>query len=179
MWVITIALVVAFLFLCLGTAGAGTIYAVDGLFSRSFDQPVLASFSGRMEFPNETIEEGLLTIQATNEPDIVREVPFQLTLNLPGNALMPWDTRQFVGEWNEEPVIMFAVDYDMEAGLILDSDAMEDGGGWDVWAVSFPDWPAGNFTEMTPIAVNEPGALALLAIGAVVLVGICRSNADR
>jgi hypothetical protein len=177
-WIVTLSLVALLLLGAAAVLEAETIYRIDGVFSPSFETPERSqSFVGTMVFPDDTVASGVMKIELTGEPDLWREVPFDMTLNLPGNVFQPWDTRMFAGIWNQEPVTMFAVDYDMEAGASLDATLLQDGGGWDAWAVSFPDWTAGSLFQMKQVpAVTEPNALALAVIGGVVLLGVARAT---
>lgn len=173
-WVLTILAVAAVLTVA-SLLPAGQIYSINGEFGKSFVNDKPAVFSGSLIFPTDTVEVGRLNLQIEGEP-LLREADFVMTMNLPGNMMMPWDTRLFSGTYEDEPWTMLALDYDMEAGTILDSSLLQDGGGWDAWMVSFPDWTAGSINYMNTMPqVNEPSAMALAAFGGVVLFGMLRS----
>lgn len=174
-WLLTVLAVVATLFALSKMVDAGTIYDIEGVFAPSLLNKVPTNFVGKMEFPGDTVEIGVLKLELTDAPSLIREVPFSMTANTPGNPLQPWDSRLYQGLYEEKPVVMFSLDFDQLAGGNLLSDALDNGGGWDVWSVSFLDYTAGSISEMVKVVpVNEPAALALAAIGFVLVVGMAR-----
>lgn len=160
---------------------AGQLYYVEGTFAPSFVNKGLEPFSGTIEFPGETVQTGTLKLSLESEQPLVREVPFSMALNLPGSMFQPWDTRLYAGLYDNKPMTMLSLDYDQTAGTVLDSAALDGGGGWDAWLVSFPDFTAGTIsymgTEMPQ--VNEPSAMALAALGVVVVFGVMRDCQRR
>lgn len=154
---------------------AGTLYYVEGTFAPSFVNQGFEPFSGTMEFSTDTVNTGLLKLEIDSETPLVRETPFAMTLDLPGSETQPWDTRMYTGIFKSKPMTMLSLDYDQQAGLTTSSDALLNGGGWDSWTVSFPDYPAGSFSYLgkTP-QVNEPTAAALAVVGFVMLLGMAR-----
>lgn len=175
-WLLTILSVLAVLAVA-SLLPAGQMYFVDGTFAPSFVNQGFEPFKGTMEFPGDTVSTGTLKLELESEAPLVREVPFSMGLNLPGSAFQPWDTRLYAGVYNEKPMTMLSLDYDMVAGMNLASNSLEGGGGWDAWLVSFPDWAAGTISYMStePMPqVNEPTAMALAAIGFVMVLGMAR-----
>lgn len=178
-WLWTIAAVAAVLAAASLLQG-GTIYNIDGTFVTSFVNQESAKFTGTLEFPLDTVQTGTLKLSIEGEQPLVREVPFDMVLDMPGTPQMPWDTRMFAGVFEDAPMTMFATDFDMQAGLTTDATLLEGGGGWDNWTVSFPDWTVGSIDYMsTTPQVTEPSAMALLAVGAVLLMGMAREAARR
>lgn len=172
-WLVTILAVIAAL-LAIGKVNGETIFDIQGVFAPALTNQATTDFVGTLTFPNDVVNEGFLSLRLAAEPDIIREVPFAMALNLPGSIFQPWDTRLFAGVYNEEPMTMIAVDYQMTAGDDLSALTL-DTAGWDGWLVSFPDWPAGSVSLMTPAPiVNEPAGLALLAVGGIILFAFLR-----
>jgi hypothetical protein len=174
----TFACVAATLFLLSQLASAEMIYHVEGIFAPSFTNEVAPSFVGEFVFPDDTVAHIDGWVELTNEPDLPRPISLDMSLNLPGTAFQPWDTRLYSGVFARgaelEPVTMLLVDYDQTAGTSLDASLLEGGGGWDAWNVSFTDYPAGSLDVMTA-TVNEPAMLGIVAIAGVVLFGMLRS----
>ena len=159
------------------TADAEIIYNIDGVSAPTLKSMVSSTFVGSMVWPSDTADAGILNIEFDNEPDVIREVPFEMSINMPGNPMQPWDTRMYVGMFEEKPMMMTLVDFDMEAGNEFSSLTLADGGGWDGWSISFNDYPIGSVYSMTPIpSVNEPAAAALAAFGFVIIFGMIRGK---
>jgi len=166
-------------------ARAEVIYDIDGVFAPSFVNQDTPSFTGEMTFPNDVVNDvtGWLQLETEAEP---RYFTSSMALNLPGSLFQPWDTRlyagltDFPGAEEQRVFTMFLVDYDQTAGNVLDATMLDEGGGWDAWAISLPDYPVGSLRIMQPtVAVNEPAAMALLAIGAVIAIGMFRETRRR
>jgi hypothetical protein len=153
------------------------IYDIEGVFAPSFVNEVAPSFVGEFTFPDDTVNRMEGWVELTNEPDIQRPIVLDMTLNLPGTAFQPWDTRLYAGVFDRlgapEPVTMLWVDYDQTAGSSLDATLLDGGGGWDAVNLSFTDYPAGSVFGMAQ--VNEPAGFALAAIGFVLFLGLVRS----
>lgn len=174
-WLLTILLSLLAVLAMTHLLDAETIYYVDGAFSPALGSQETTTFSGTLTFPAEYVNAGVLQLQLASEPEKVREVPFSMGLNLPGTPFQPWDTRLWAGAYEGVPVVMLAVDYQMEAGGSLLAADLEDGGGWDAWLVSFPDFPAGSISHMSSAPpVTEPAALALLGAGAIAVLSFVR-----
>lgn len=172
-WVLTLLAALGAI-LATSFVNAETIYDISGTFAPSLKTSATSDFAGLMIFPDDVVNNGVLRITLAAEPEITREAPFAMSLNLPGSLFQPWDTRLFAGQWNLEPFTMITVDYDQTAGNDLSALTL-DQAGWDGWLVSFPDWPAGTIYSMAPApAVNEPAGLALLAVGAIILLAFVR-----
>lgn len=177
-WVLTLLAVAAVLAVA-SLLPAGQIWNINGTFAPSLVNDDFRSFHGTMEFPGDTVQTGIIKLDIDGEP-LVREAEFSMALNMPGSLMQPWDTRMYVGVFKDKPWTMLALDYDMEAGSIFASDALQDGGGWDAWLVSFPDLTAGSISYMGELPqVNEPSAMALAALGFVVVFGIAREASRR
>jgi hypothetical protein len=159
---------------------AGQIWNIAGEFGTSLKNDESAKFWGIMVFPvDDTMQVGRINLGIEGEP-LLREADFVMTMNLPGNAMMPWDTRLYSGVFEEKPWTMMTIDYDREAGQIMDPATLDGGGGWDAWLVSFPDYTAGSIDYMgTTPQVNEPAGMALAAIGFVVVFGMVRDYNRR
>jgi hypothetical protein len=184
-WLWTILCVLAFLLVYSwiggGIANAAWMYDVSGVMAPTLENPVSASFTGEMEFTGETSTEGVMRISLTNEIDevtqepIVRESSFAMAANLS----QPVGQRIFNGIWNDQPFLMQWLDYDNDAELDFLADNVDEA-GWDAMAISFPDYQLGTVFSLTngrtPPQVNEPAALALLAVGGVLSLGIVRAK---
>lgn len=172
-WLLTILAVLGAL-LAIGTVHGEMIFDIQGVFAPALSSQATTDFDGTMTFPNDVVNDGFISLRLAAEPEVTREAPFAMSLNLPGSIFQPWDTRLFAGAYNGEPFTMISVDYQMTAGNDLSALTL-DQAGWDGWLVSFPDWPAGTIYSMTPApAVNEPAGLALLAVGAIVVFAFLR-----
>jgi hypothetical protein len=159
---------------------AGQVWNIAGTFGTSFVNDKPADFYGSLVFPVDgTMEVGKVNLMIEGEP-LLREADFVMTMNLPGTLMQPWDTRLYSGVFEEKPWTMLTIDYDREAGAIMDPATLDGGGGWDSWLVSFPDYTAGSIDYMgdTP-QVNEPSAMALAALGFVVVFGVLRDAQRR
>ena len=185
MWLAMWAYVILFMLIMTSIVQAEFIYDIEGIFAPTLKNPASVSFRGDFTFPEEDVDVVAASFELDNEFDlntgepIPRNVNFELQMNLPGNPLQPYDFRTYFGTFNNEPVNMFLVDYDMEAGLVLDSDLLDDGGGWDAWSVSFVDYQLGSLTSMEKVPqVNEPAGLALLAVGLIFGIGALRPRAQ-
>lgn len=169
----TVLTIIGFLTVWSQMANAASIYDIDGLFAPSLKYTASSNFTGKVTFPGPTVQSGVLEVVLAADPATTRVAPFNMALNLPGTMFQPWDTRLFAGSYEGAPFTMLALDYDQTAGLTLDSGALDQGGGWDAWLVSFNDWPAGSIAHMAQ--VNEPSAMALGAVAFVFLLGFLRS----
>lgn len=170
-WLITIALTVVFLASVALFAEAATLYDIEGIFAPTFVNDVAPSFVGQVTFPGTTIESGTLTIGLTNEFDLNTGTQFfrDVDISLINAINVPYPTRIFTGDWNGTPVMLQWVDYDGNADTGLSATGLDGGGGWDAWAVSFGDYPAGSIYEVK--SVPEPGGVALAMMGVLAGAG--------
>jgi hypothetical protein len=117
--------------------------------------------------------DGLLRI--TVEGELEREFEFVWTYDLNDTSYRNYDLRQ----WTGQDLVMTAVDYEGLAGDVMDSSLLDES-GWDTWTVGWQEYQLGTITDMTKLpAVNEPSAMALLALGGVILLGMMRDVQRR
>jgi hypothetical protein len=170
-WMLTLLAVAAVLAVA-SLAGAGTIYTLEGRIVPTLGQRADLGFVGQLEFPGEWSMDGLLRI--TVEGELEREFEFVWTYDLNDTSYRNYDLRQ----WTGQDLVMTAVDYEGLAGDVFDSSLMDS--QWDTWTVGWQQYQLGTITEMSKLpVVNEPSAMALLALGGVILLGMMRDVQRR
>ncbi len=174
-WLLTLAAVAAVLF-AVSRLDAAWLYEIEGEFAPSFVNSATAEFEGTMLFPTDSVTPVTveLIISGEAEPRIIQQ---DMSLNLPRTALQPWDTRLYAGMDSEaEYATMVLVNYgpDANVGTNLLAELLDEGGGWDGWAISLHDYSVGSISSMHQ--VNEPAAYALLVLGAVIVAGMSRNG---
>lgn len=168
--VLTIVLVTAVLFAISRMSEAGTIYNISGWWIPTLTTIEEEPFTGTLEWTNTVTETAVLNLEYGTT---TKKVGLDLNYLING----AYDLRLYSGDNGGTPLTLTAMDYKGLAGDMFDPDGMDLGGGWSSWTIGSHDMGLGTILSMDPVVAdaNEPAAMALAAVGFVVVLGMMRS----
>ena len=183
-WLVMMSCVIVYLIILMSTCEAGWIYNVEGVMVPTLSNETAVSFSGELEFLDETVEEGFLRLNLTNETDPETDDPItrEASFNLQSSLFDPIGVRTFAGDWDEQPFTMSWYNWEPAEVVDFSNYDLRDQ-GWDSMSIGFTDYPLGTITglsnprEVPP--VNEPQGLALLVVGFCAVAGFLRPRTSN